>query len=432
MKSIIFLISTLSLLSVAFAQPANDNCINAEALTDLEGFCSTGAPYTTSAATTEGLTPGCWTGSSNNNVWFKFTAINVGLNIEINGVSLSDPQVALISTACGAVPVTVDVCNEAGAGLSSVSIYKGNLTIGQEYFIVVDGLNNNVGTFDLCINNFNPPATAGVDCPDAAHLCNTDAITTPSLSGFGLTEALATCMSLAPFGLPGSSSETNSVWYTFTAANNGSLEFTLDPLVNGDDLDWALFELTTGTDCNSKAVISCNTRSCIVNGGQTGLSTSGTGTDQTFGCPNGATVAEAFNAPVTLVAGRTYALLVENATNGTPSVNNGFTMSFGGTAEFVGPAAAITMPTGPFCTDTAYTFADNSTGAPTNWVWDFGSGATPATFTGQNPPAVSYSTAGTKTIVLTVDNGICANVFVQTIELAVCVNCQAGSGTFSN
>jgi len=83
-------------------------------------------------------------------------------------------------------------------------------------------------------------------------------------------------------------------------------------------------------------------------------------------------------------------------THGAPSENNGFTLSLGGTAEFEGLAAAITMPTGPFCTNTSDSFADNSTGVPSNWVWNFGEGATSATFTGQNPPAVAYATASTK------------------------------------
>jgi len=45
------------------------------------------------------------------------------------------------------------------------------------------------------------------------------------------------------------------------------------------------------------------------------------------------------------------------------------------------------------------TFTDESTGSPTSWYWDFGSGATPATSILQNPTVV-YSTAGAKTVTL--------------------------------
>ena len=66
------------------------------------------------------------------------------------------------------------------------------------------------------------------------------------------------------------------------------------------------------------------------------------------------------------------------------------------------------------CVGSPVTFTDEST-KPDNsnidsWEWDFGDGATPATFTtttpGENPPSVSYATAGAKTITLTItDDG---------------------------
>lgn len=45
------------------------------------------------------------------------------------------------------------------------------------------------------------------------------------------------------------------------------------------------------------------------------------------------------------------------------------------------------------------TLTDESTNTPTDWYWNFGSGATPAYSTDQNPTVV-YNTAGTKTITL--------------------------------
>jgi PKD repeat protein len=48
-------------------------------------------------------------------------------------------------------------------------------------------------------------------------------------------------------------------------------------------------------------------------------------------------------------------------------------------------------------------FTDLSTGEPTAWQWNF-EGGTPATFSGQNPPAVIYNTAGTFDVSLVVTN----------------------------
>lgn len=51
------------------------------------------------------------------------------------------------------------------------------------------------------------------------------------------------------------------------------------------------------------------------------------------------------------------------------------------------------------------TFEDMSGGA-TSWSWNFGAGATPATANTKGPHTVSYSTAGTKTITLTINGSL--------------------------
>src|SRR3989344_3717371 len=48
-------------------------------------------------------------------------------------------------------------------------------------------------------------------------------------------------------------------------------------------------------------------------------------------------------------------------------------------------------------------FTDLSTYSPTSWAWSF-PGGTPASYNGQNPPAITYNTPGTYNAVLTVTN----------------------------
>ncbi|RJE74831.1 PKD domain-containing protein [Reichenbachiella sp. MSK19-1] len=53
-----------------------------------------------------------------------------------------------------------------------------------------------------------------------------------------------------------------------------------------------------------------------------------------------------------------------------------------------------------------------------DWEWDFGDGATPATFSGQNPGSVVYATIGTKTITLTITNEDgCMDISTQDLEI---------------
>ena len=54
-------------------------------------------------------------------------------------------------------------------------------------------------------------------------------------------------------------------------------------------------------------------------------------------------------------------------------------------------------------TGQSITFTDLSTGTPTLWQWAF-EGGSPSTFEGQNPPAITYNSAGTFDVKLTVTN----------------------------
>ncbi|MES1219845.1 MAG: S8 family serine peptidase, partial [Bacteroidota bacterium] len=64
------------------------------------------------------------------------------------------------------------------------------------------------------------------------------------------------------------------------------------------------------------------------------------------------------------------------------------------------------------------TFSDLSTYSPTNWTWTF-AGGTPATYTGQNPPAITYNTAGVYTVSLTVSNTNGSNAKTRTSYITV-------------
>ncbi len=68
-------------------------------------------------------------------------------------------------------------------------------------------------------------------------------------------------------------------------------------------------------------------------------------------------------------------------------------------------AANFTADVTQACMGDAVVFEDNSTGA-TSWFWNFGEGANPQTAMTQGPHTVSYGTAGSKTISLTINGNV--------------------------
>lgn len=116
--------------------------------------------------------------------------------------------------------------------------------------------------------------------------------------------------------------ELNSIWYVFTANQNGMLGFLITPNNLDDDYDWALFDLTNG-DCNdltAENLVSCNAAGGSGCHGQTGCSASGIGNWTPGGCAGSGPI----NELVPMAAGNTYVLMVSNWT-GSP---DGYTLDF--------------------------------------------------------------------------------------------------------
>ncbi len=75
------------------------------------------------------------------------------------------------------------------------------------------------------------------------------------------------------------------------------------------------------------------------------------------------------------------------------------------TGDITGPYADFTADVLSVVVEDTVTFTDASLNGPfSTWEWNFGSGAKPASASGQGPHKVTYSTIGTKTVSLTVDD----------------------------
>lgn len=161
------------------------------------------------------------------------------------------------------------------------------------------------------------------DCLGAIAVCEDVYVQTQAYSGEGnFTGEIA-------LGVGCNFSETNSVWYTFTIQSDGLFSFTLTPVANADDYDWALFNLTNA-DCGAIATdpsleVSCNSYGDFGSNGPTGISSANGGTGNSNGPGN--TNGPPFNADLPVTAGEVYALLVMDW-SGTPT---GYTLDFSNT-----------------------------------------------------------------------------------------------------
>ncbi|MBM3437108.1 MAG: DUF2271 domain-containing protein, partial [Bacteroidetes bacterium] len=73
--------------------------------------------------------------------------------------------------------------------------------------------------------------------------------------------------------------------------------------------------------------------------------------------------------------------------------------------DFVPLTADFSADLTEICQGESVTFTDLSIGA-TSWSWNFGSGASPASATSQGPHTVTYSTAGQKSVSLTINGSL--------------------------
>ncbi|MBK7343818.1 MAG: gliding motility-associated C-terminal domain-containing protein [Saprospiraceae bacterium] len=432
-RSFYLIIAFLSAWISVFAQPANDDCANAQILPDVTNWCSGYAAYTNVGATPSGYGSPTCIGGALNDVWFTFVAQATDISIIVNGSTgtgsggtLLNPRVVLYSGVCGGV------INELECGQSNfnhiIEIYKGGLIIGETYLIRVMSVIATGGTFELCINNYNSPVEPTSDCPQASILCDKSPFVVQSVTGAGsdITELDdATCFNN---GSPSVNNESNSTWFTWICDQAGPLEFTLTPNNPSDDIDFVLYELPNGiADCNNKKVLRCMASGDFVFPskcmGPTGLKAGETDISEPAGCANANQ--SNFLAPLLMEAGKTYALGINNFT----STGNGFSVEWGGTGTFRGPEAAfVTLPSKPgYCIGEAIQFQDASTfelGQIISYTWYFGLGSSPSTATGPGWPVqheVTYSTAGTKSIALVVETNLgCIVTTVQTVNIGTC------------
>jgi gliding motility-associated-like protein len=422
----IVLFGFLFFVSKNLKSQTNDNCENAIFLNDISNYCSGPAFYTNSGSTASGFgLPSCWGATATEDIWFTFTATGSDVLISAagsgNGGTMLRPRIAIYTGSCLGTINQLN-CSNGTSGSGTTQLYQGALTPGTVYLIRISTTSANEGSFELCVNNYTPSANAGADCGGAAFLCNDNSISVGSLSGGGANTdepESSTCLES-----PGAD-EGNSSWYYWTAGTSGQFAFDITPVDPNDDIDFILYQLNGTNPCGSRTPIRCNASSCLNSNGSTGLSYSDSDINEDSGCDFGE---NAYCSAVNMVAGTSYALLVNNF-----SAANGFTINFntitnGGSIR--GPLPVISTNTTTICAGNSVIFnGNNSSNVGGGLNWNFVNGGSPTNATGNGPHTVTYSNAGNYTAILTgTDNNGCN----KTESVIINVNTIPNPPTVSN
>lgn len=418
MRRIFSILLFLILQQLVLAQPSNDDCISAINIPSVDDYCSDNMAFTNLNASSDPSFPDNCFHNYVNGVWFSFSPQEPAVLIQVfSGIpqgTMGAPQMVLFTGSCNNLQY---IGCSPGSNAENDEFTQTDLTIGQTYYLLVEGDPDFEGTFQLCINDFVPVPSPESDCPDAVVLCDKSPFSVPNLQTPGLdnTEVEGTCMDNSP-----GPDEFASSWYKWTCKDPGTLTFTLTPndYISddeiSDDLDFVVFELPNGLDrCEDRIVLRCmasgangtngvtdplpSWREC---NGLTGLAIGDGDVQEDPGCQQGNNnFAEAIN----MEAGKSYALIVMNFSRS----GLGFGIEFGGTGTFLGPEPDFDlMALDEFECDKRIDFtnlSNSDTDPIVNYAWNFGVGATPTTETGEGPHPVVYESFGEKSIALTVE-----------------------------
>jgi gliding motility-associated-like protein len=428
-KKFTFLFLSLIGFIALQAQPLNDGCITATPITipASGNVCVTGT--TVGATTTTYTTAVCGQTVWTNDVWFTFVS-NGSLNtITVQPTGSPAAQrvgVAVWQGGCAGLTSVGTSCDISATAGGTVTITQASAA-GTQYWVQVSAFTAD-GGFQLCVNSATPPASPGTTCATAAPLCD--------LSSFTLATGPAGTGNYTPscfiFGAA------SSVYYQFSVGTSGLLAFSVDPTSPLTELDWAVFDVTNG--CGT-ANLNNNTVACNYSYNGQASNPVGMSPTSTTVCPTSAGTGNAANEfcpSITVTAGRTYVILIDNFSNN----SSGWDFNFTGSTFQMAPTSAFTLNTNKICgTSGSVTITNSSVGAASQ-TWNFGDGS--PTSNAVNPGSHNYTSPGTYIISLAITSATgCTDVSTQSIQIiappvltpindTICAGGQATVGVSAN
>ncbi len=409
---IFFVFYSLTLPQGLIGQYTFDNCQYAKFISFTDGYCSESGEFTNVGATADPEFPNsCVFLKFQNGVWFSFIPKKTAVSIRVFGKGLGgtmrSPKI-LVFNDCNSF-----LACSGGSTESTDELVVDHLIIGKTYYIMIESSVGGEGSFKLCIDEFTPVPSPESDCKNGVLLCDKSSFLIESLIGAGDDKNEIDPNSCIQ-------EEFASSWYKWTCDKSGTLTFTLTPNNNElkvtDDLDFAVYELPNGIDdCTGKKMIRCMASGANGDGygnplpveqwsacnGPTGLRVGEKDISEAPGCNNNS---NNFIAPIDMVSGKSYVLVVNNYSRS----GLGFKIDFGGTGTFLGPNADFTIEAlNEFECDKTIRFtnqSDSETDPIVNYTWAFGDGANPISSNNIGPHDVIYDSFGDKIVALTVES----------------------------
>jgi len=127
---------------------ANDECVSAITLTEQPTCQPVNATTVGATQSMPAITCNGWTGTANDDVWFKFVATSTNPTIRVVGSTGFDAVIDLRSGACQGTSIAC-ADNTVSGGTEELNAI--GLTVGNTYYIRVYSYGTSSGTFTICV-----------------------------------------------------------------------------------------------------------------------------------------------------------------------------------------------------------------------------------------------------------------------------------------
>jgi hypothetical protein len=131
--------------------PANNDCANATTLTPGSTCTPTSGTTVNATQSIAAITCATFTGTADDDVWYKFTATAANHNVTVVGGAGFDAVVDVRSGGCNGTNIG---CADATTGGGTEAVNLSGLTVGSTYLVRVysfGSLASNQGTFSICV-----------------------------------------------------------------------------------------------------------------------------------------------------------------------------------------------------------------------------------------------------------------------------------------